>query len=164
MAARRTVYLASPLGFAESTRPFMDRLLATLSAHLVVVNPWDDHDHDEALKQAEAIPNRANRIARLAEVNTAIARANEERIRACDAVIAVLDGVDVDSGTASEIGFAYALGKRIDGLRTDFRRTGENEAAIVNLQVRYWIDASGGRVVASLQELEELVISPAANP
>jgi len=157
MAAKKTVYLASPLGFAESTRPFMNQLQAMLSAHVAVVNPWDDHDHDEALKQAEAIPDRTTRLARLAEVNTAIARANEERIRACDAVIAVLDGVDVDSGTASEIGFAYALGKRIDGLRTDFRRTGENEAAVVNLQVRYWIDVSGGQVVASVQELETLV-------
>jgi nucleoside 2-deoxyribosyltransferase len=69
----------------------------------------------------------------------------------------VLDGVDVDSGTASEIAFAYALGKRVFGLRTDFRLTGDNEAALVNLQVRYWIDASGGSAVTSLGALRTAV-------
>ena len=49
-----------------------------------------------------------------------VAQANEESIRACDMVLAVLDGVDVDSGTASEMGFAFALGKRVHGLRTDY--------------------------------------------
>lgn len=38
----------------------------------------------------------------------------------CSSAFAVLDGVDVDSGTAWEIGYAYARGKPIIGLRTDF--------------------------------------------
>ena len=36
----------------------------------------------------------------------------------------MLDGVDVDSGTAWEIGYAYAKGKPVFGLRTDFRTLG----------------------------------------
>lgn len=158
---KRAVYLASPLGFAESTRPFMEQLKKMLSAHVEVVNPWDDHAFDEEIERAKEIPDRGERLARFAEINTEIARRNERRIRDCDGVIAVLDGVDVDSGTASEIGFAYALGKRIDGLRTDFRQTGENEAAVVNLQVRYWIDASGGRLVTSIADLEGLIAAEA---
>ena len=86
-----------------------------------------------------------------------IGRANADNIRACDGVVAVLDGVDVDSGTAAEIGFAYALGKWIAGLRTDFRQTGENEAAVVNLQVRHFIDASGGTLVTTIDDLEAVV-------
>lgn len=39
-------------------------------------------------------------------------------------MVAVLDGADVDSGTAWEIGYAYAKGKPVLGLRTDFRTLG----------------------------------------
>jgi nucleoside 2-deoxyribosyltransferase len=151
------VYLASPLGFADSTRAFMNELQRQLNALVEVVNPWDDHRFDEEMRSALAVADRAERLGRLAHVNGELARANEERIRGCDAVVAVLDGVDVDSGTASEIGFAYALGKRVYGLRTDFRLTGDNEAAVVNLQVRYFIDASGGKLVTSVDGLIEAV-------
>lgn len=41
-----------------------------------------------------------------------------------DVLVAVLDGADVDSGTAWEIGYAFAKGKPIIGLRTDFRTLG----------------------------------------
>ena len=40
---------------------------------------------------------------------------------ACDVVVAVLDGAAVDSGTAFEVGYAYARGKPLIGVRTDFR-------------------------------------------
>jgi len=39
----------------------------------------------------------------------------------CDAVVGILDGADADSGTCVELGYAYARGKPIIGLRTDFR-------------------------------------------
>lgn len=42
-----------------------------------------------------------------------------------DLVVAVLDGPDSDSGTCVEIGLAWALRKRILGLHTDIRRSGE---------------------------------------
>lgn len=38
-----------------------------------------------------------------------------------DAVVAVLEGMDVDSGAAWEMGYAYARGKPIIGVRTDYR-------------------------------------------
>jgi nucleoside 2-deoxyribosyltransferase len=38
-----------------------------------------------------------------------------------DAVVAVLDGSDADSGTSFECGYAYAIGKPVLGVRTDFR-------------------------------------------
>jgi len=44
-----------------------------------------------------------------------------ESIDKCDAVIAILDGPDVDAGTCVEIGYAFAKKKPIIGLRTDFR-------------------------------------------
>ena len=152
------VYLASPLGFADSTRAFMDHLMRELASDAVeLVNPWDKSDDNDALRQAMAIPHHDERVAAMAAINHRIAAWNEAAIRSSDAVVAVLDGVDVDSGTASEIGFAYALGKRVIGLRTDFRLAGDNLGAVVNLQVQHFIDASGGRIVRDVAALRALL-------
>lgn len=43
-----------------------------------------------------------------------------------DLVIAVLDGTDVDSGTAFEVGYANARKVPIIGIRTDLRSHGED--------------------------------------
>lgn len=145
------VYLASPLGFAASTTPFMDELVRALAgAGVEVLNPWES-DFGPEFRHASAIADHAARVAALGQVNTRVARANEQSIRTCDTVLAVLDGVDVDSGTASEMGFAYALGKRVHGLRTDTRLIGDNEGSVINLQVQYWIEASGGTLVRRLE-------------
>ena len=50
---------------------------------------------------------------------------NKSRIDASQCLVAILDGADIDSGTSWEIGYAYARGKRIIGVRTDFRYSGE---------------------------------------
>jgi nucleoside 2-deoxyribosyltransferase len=42
-------------------------------------------------------------------------------IDACDAVLAILDGPDADSGTCVELGYAWARSKPVVGIRTDFR-------------------------------------------
>ena len=44
-----------------------------------------------------------------------------EGIDRADVVLAVVDGAEVDSGTSWEMGYAYAKGKPVVGLRTDFR-------------------------------------------
>jgi nucleoside 2-deoxyribosyltransferase len=146
------VYLASPLGFAASTTHFMDELERALAGTGITVhNPWKG-DFGAEFARANAIADHAERVAALGRVNTRVARANEEAIRAADVVLAVLDGVDVDSGTASEMGFAFALGKRVHGLRTDTRLIGDNEGSAINLQVQYWIEASGGTLVRTLAD------------
>ena len=73
-------------------------------------------------------------------------------IRAAAGVLAVLDGEDVDSGTAAEIGYAAALARPVVGVRTDLRITGDNEATLVNLQVEWFIIESGGRLTTSLDD------------
>ena len=42
-------------------------------------------------------------------------------IESADALVAILDGADSDSGTSWECGYAYALRKPIVGVRTDLR-------------------------------------------
>jgi nucleoside 2-deoxyribosyltransferase len=44
-----------------------------------------------------------------------------QSIKNCDAVLAILEGADADSGTCIEMGYAFGIGKPIIGVRTDFR-------------------------------------------
>jgi nucleoside 2-deoxyribosyltransferase len=78
---------------------------------------------------------------------------NRRAIDAAQGVVAVLDGTDVDSGTAAEIGYAFARGKLIVGYRGDFRLSADNEGGLVNLQVEYFIRESGGTIVEGYEDL-----------
>jgi nucleoside 2-deoxyribosyltransferase len=147
------IYLASPLGFAASTRGYMAELIEQLSEVVTVVNPWDDTSFAADFERANALTDIAERREHFHRINLGIGAKNERMIRSVDALVAVLDGVDVDSGTAGEIGFAYGLGKKSFGLRTDFRMTGDNEAAGINLQLRYFIENSGGSYHTSVESL-----------
>jgi len=62
-------------------------------------------------------------------------RANLQAMNECDLMVAILDGPQVDDGTAWEVGYFFSQGKRIIGIRTDFRRAGEAEKSRVNLMV-----------------------------
>jgi nucleoside 2-deoxyribosyltransferase len=147
------IYLASPLGFAESTRLFMEHLAERLRQYAEVLNPWDQTELGQQYEAVNHLPTHQERITRYQEINTQIGALNAQMVREADTIVAVLDGVDVDSGTAAEIGYGYGLGKRLFGLRTDIRQSGENEGGLVNLQVRYFIDHSGGTVVTTVDEL-----------
>ncbi len=156
---RKRIYLASPLGFAASTRAFMDDLGTSLSAFVDIENPWDDHRFDNEFAEVAQLDSVSERRSRLQRINHEVGRSNAERIDHSDAVFAILDGVDVDSGTAAEIGYGFAKSKYVCGLRTDFRLAGDNDGAIVNLQVEYFIHQSGGKVVTALEQLVALAES-----
>jgi len=86
------------------------------------------------------------------ELGLEVGARNAEAIRDAQLLIAHLDGQEVDSGTASEVGYAAALGTPCLGLRSDLRRSGEPGMA-VNLQVEAFIALSGGFIAMSLEEL-----------
>ena len=89
---------------------------------------------------------------------------NRRLLAEADAVLAVLDGPDVDSGTAAEVGWAAASGRPVIGLRTDFRLA-DHEAAAVNLQVEDFVVVSGGRLVTTLDDaVAALAALPAPGP
>lgn len=149
----KSIYLASPLGFAASTRGFMAELIAELSSVVRVVNPWDDTSFSAEFERVHALKDIDERRTGFHAINLGIGGKNETLIRSVDMLAGVLDGVDVDSGTAAEMGFAYGLGKPVFGLRTDWRVTGDNEAAGVNLQLRYFIEQSGGSYHTAVEAL-----------
>lgn len=55
-----------------------------------------------------------------------IAKADTEKLIHSDLMVAVLDGLSIDNGVASEIGVAYAKGIPIIGLYTDTRQQGSD--------------------------------------
>jgi len=50
-------------------------------------------------------------------------------------VVAIMDGSDPDSGACFECGYAYAKGKPIIAVRTDFRGIGDGDLAPYNLML-----------------------------
>ena len=147
------IYLAGPFGFSEAGRNFQENvLIPALSAlGLTIIDPWKLINKCE-IDALMALPAE-KRIEAWRALNPRIGAQNVDAIRQCDAVVAILDGVDVDSGTASEVGFAFGVNKRVFGYRGDFRLSADNEALIVNLQVEHFIRASGGSIVRTLGEL-----------
>jgi nucleoside 2-deoxyribosyltransferase len=157
------IYLAGPLGFSEAGRWFYGPEIVDRIQRLghVPLDPW-------ARTPPPGIdPRLATRIVEIGkkisavekmdygpekqqawrELNKRIGEKNVDLIHEADMVFAVLDGTDVDSGTAAEIGYAFAKGLPILGYRGDFRLSADNDGSIVNLQVEYFIRASGGTII-----------------
>jgi nucleoside 2-deoxyribosyltransferase len=155
MTGATRIYVASPLGFSEAGRHFLDDILLPLLRRLgfEVLDPWALTD-PRRIAAVQALPEGPSRREAWRALNLEMAETNRAAIDRAQAMLAVLDGVDVDSGTAAEIGYAFARGTRIVGYRGDFRLSADNEGAAVNLQVEYFIRASGGTIVARVADLE----------
>jgi nucleoside 2-deoxyribosyltransferase len=154
MTIKVRIYLASPLGFSEAGRHFYSTVLIPHVRGLgcEVLDPWTLTDARK-IRRVQGMPyGRAKREA-WRKLNLEMGATNRAAIDAAQAVVAILDGTDVDSGTAAEIGYAFARGKRIVGYRGDFRLSADNEGSTVNLQVEYFIRASGGTIVERYQDL-----------
>ena len=104
----KTVYLAAPL-FSEAECDFNRKLKGELESRgFKVFLPQEDSNNVHDMTNRQKI----------------IFNKNLTGIENSDLMIAVIDGADVDSGTAWEIGYAFAKGKPVIGLRTDFRTLG----------------------------------------
>lgn len=97
------VYIAGPL-FNEKEREFLEEINSVCRAiGISTYLPSQDggllnQDNDDEVFQTDI-----------------------EALNKADIVVASLNGVDVDSGTAFELGYAFAKGKKLFGLHTDFR-------------------------------------------
>ncbi len=149
------VYIASPLGFSEAGVYFLYNKIIPVfeDAGISVIDPWK-LTPPEKISSVMSLPCGPRRIEAWKKVNSEIASNNAAGIEKSDGLFAVLDGTDVDSGTASEIGYAAALKKPVTAYRGDFRNSGDNEGAVVNLQLEYFIYQSGGRIINSIDDLD----------
>src|SRR5215475_6865749 len=145
MPTAARIYMASPLGFSEAGRHFYHSVLLPHVAGLgyEVLDPWAlaDQAKIDAVQRLPYGPEKRDAWRRL---NREIGATNR----------AAIDRADVDSGTAAEIGYAFARGKLIVGYRGDFRLSADNEGSTVNLQVEFFIHESGGAIVSRYEDLE----------
>jgi len=156
MIERKKIYLASPLGFYEAGKDWMyAKLIPTIeAAGCIVIDPWKLTPKEE-IDRILGMPCGIERILAFRRQNARIGKRNANAIRIADGIFAVLDGSDVDSGVAAEIGFGAALSKPILGYRNDFRPSRENEGTIVNLQVEYFLGLHKGKIITSLKEIKD---------
>lgn len=148
------LYIASPFGFSEAGRAYMYGTVIPVIAglHYDILDPWK-LTPAHLLQEVNNMPYGPEKRDRWKALNQVIGANNTQAIRESDGIFAILDGVDVDSGTAAEIGFAAALGKPIVGYRGDFRLSADNEGSTVNLQVQYFIESAGGKLITELSDL-----------
>lgn len=144
------VYIASPLGFSAPGRYWSSEVLhpALVQADFEILDPWDD---DAGLVAAFALQPDAARDKAMKAASRDLAAKNFALLREADALLAVLDGTDVDSGTSAEMGYACALGIPVVGLRTDVRSSGDHEAVTVNLQVEECVHSTGGIITEDVE-------------
>lgn len=149
----KTIYVASPLGFSEVGRYFMyNKIIPVIEKRYKVLDPWKLTPSDvvDKVLAKHTDPKKAWQ-----ELNPIFGANNALAILKSNGIFAVLDGTDVDSGTASEIGFGAARRKPVLGYRGDFRLSADNVGSTVNLQVEYFIKLNGGKIITTLSNLEE---------
>jgi nucleoside 2-deoxyribosyltransferase len=104
------VFIAGPL-FSQAEREFNVRVEAELRSHgFETFLPQRDVGRLDELIEKEG--DRAYRT---------IFDQDLKGLEQADTVVAILDGPDADSGTAFEVGYAFARGKTVIGLKTDMR-------------------------------------------
>jgi nucleoside 2-deoxyribosyltransferase len=122
---------------------------------------WFDERIDEVVRRAgltSFVPHRDGDLTLKSTHDVQrIFREDVENIERADIVIANLNGVTTDDGTAWELGYAYAHGKHLVGVYTDWRL--QFELQVVNLM----IECSLNKLVRSLDELEAYLRAYAGN-
>ncbi len=115
------IYLAGPL-FTQSEWIWNEALAQALRTHLF----------DVILPQSASEPMLSG--ARPFDARL-LFKLNIESIQSADVIVAILDGSDVDSGTAWECGYAFKAGKPVIGVRTDLRAGGDDPEHSINLML-----------------------------
>ena len=136
--ARYRVYLAAPL-FSEAERRFNASVAGLLRNNFFEVHLPQELG-DDSSSRGESEQER-------------LFLSNKKALDESDLLVAIIDGPDADSGTAWEMGYAFARGKPVIALRTDFRRVGEHE------QVNLMLEHSAG-IVQDEDQLLAALISP----
>jgi nucleoside 2-deoxyribosyltransferase/predicted house-cleaning noncanonical NTP pyrophosphatase (MazG superfamily) len=149
------IYCAGPI-FTHAQRAWLRRLGGRLrtEGHDAFVPAEAEQDFIEAART----PKQPERDATF--------QANTAKLAAAQLVVACLDGPDVDSGTAMEVGFAHARRIPILGYRSDYRSLGRE--GTVNLMLEHacaqllWVPTATEE--ALLDRLTEAIAEPLFPP
>jgi nucleoside 2-deoxyribosyltransferase/predicted secreted protein len=136
--SRYRLYLAAPL-FSAAERNYNQYLAELLRNNLFDVYLPQDTGDDSHTRERSA--------------HQVIFEKNLAALEATDVMVAVIDGADADSGTAWEIGYAFAKGIPVVSIRTDFRMAGHHEH--VNLMLE-----QSSAIVHSEEELLSCILFP----
>ena len=153
------IYFAAPM-FAKSDLLYNQQLvkeIRELSSELSIYLPQEN----EAINDKTAYAD-----------SKMIALADTEKVLESDLMIALLDGLTIDAGVASEIGVAYAKGIPVIGLYTDSRQqsgshpkkldalqqVAENQFHYLNLYTVGLIKLNGSIVSDETELLEALKV------
>lgn len=148
------IYLASPLGFCPEHADYRKRISDHLKAQgHEIFDPWEQKHVDQEVDVALRVCDPVERETAIRKVAAFAGRVNAEGIKSSDAVLAILDGAEVDSGTAAEVGYGAGIGKKCYGLRADLRNMGELPGLPINLQVLYFITSTGGVLFRNLGDV-----------
>jgi nucleoside 2-deoxyribosyltransferase len=138
------VYVAGPL-FSQAEREFLEKMVDCLAkaSHLDPIRDF-------------FLPHRDGGELGKGPTREYIFNLDIARIRSADVIVALLDGQDSDSGTCVELGYAYALKKKIFGILTDFRSycTNDHEPHRPNLMV-WGVCEKGNTLFHALPELSK---------
>ena len=134
------IYMAGPL-FTQGERDFNAVVAAKLRAKGYEVYLPQEQTYAEG-------PDRTGRIY----------RNDLDHVSHCDAVVAMCEYQQVDDGTAWELGYATALGKKIFALRTDQRVVKPDEQ--INLMILMSLAAKPFSDVDSLVDALSRAIPP----
>ena len=116
------VYLAGPL-FSEAEQAWLRNFQLELSVHgYDVLWPYELFDQQEVRTWGSETAGK-------------IMEGCRDALLGCDIVVALLDGTQVDDGTAWEIGYACANNIPVVGIRTDMRYGGEVPNGKVNAMI-----------------------------
>lgn len=122
MTISRHIYFAAPL-FSQSDllyNRYLAEKIRALGSDLTIYVPQENEGINDKSAYADS---------------KMIALADTEEVLKSDLMIALLDGLTIDAGVASEIGVAYAKGIPVIGLYTDSRQQGaDNQQKIAALQ------------------------------
>jgi nucleoside 2-deoxyribosyltransferase len=139
----KKIYVAGPL-FSIHERKFLEYMVKYLSNENANLNEERDF----------FLPHRDAGDLGIAGEKHEIFSLDVRHLDEADTIIAVLDGVDVDSGTAIELGYAFAKKKKIFGILTDHRAFKHNE--IVHLNNMVWGVCNEGKDLILMNDLDDL--------
>ena len=135
---------AGPL-FTEGERIWQKSFQAELEkAGFLVSWPGDLLSNDQITNAGADAPNLIFGVCKSA-------------LERCDCVVALLDGAQVDDGTAWQLGYAHAVGLPVFGIRTDSRQAGETKYGWVNAMIQGCLTGFGStarEIILMLRRVE----------